>query len=223
MPLLFPLPGFRGEGRVRGPRVLSKSSQSAVYKSFEERKTVAISMSWINRWSRKLHRWGAVLIAVPLLLVICSGLLLQLKKQVAWIQPTTMRGSGETPNISMEQILRITSGHRECQVNSWQDIERLDVQPGRSLVKVQCKNRWEIQIDLRDGSMLSSAYRRSDFIESLHDGSFFGDTSKLAIFLPSGAILLGLWISGVYLWFLPIIVKRRKAKKGKRQNSLGRA
>jgi uncharacterized iron-regulated membrane protein len=180
-------------------------------------------MSWINRWSRKLHRWGAVLIAVPLLLVVCSGLLLQLKKQVPWVQPATMRGSAESPKISLEQILRIATEHPPCQVNSWQDIDRLDIQPGRSIVKVLCKNRWEIQVDLLDGNLLSSAYRRSDLIESLHDGSFFGDTSKLAIFLPSGAILLGLWFSGVYLWFLPIIVKRRKLKKGKRQSSHGTA
>lgn len=169
--------------------------------------------TWINRWSRKFHRWGAILIALPLLLVIGSGLLLQLKKQIPWVQPSTMRGTGAGPRISLERILEIAAEHPPCGVSSWSDIERLDVQPGRSLVKVQCKNRWEIQIDLHDGKLLSSAYRRSDFIESLHDGSFFGDTSKLAIFLPSGAILLFLWLSGIYLFFLPIIVRRRKARQ----------
>ncbi len=171
-------------------------------------------MSGINRWSRKLHRWGAVLIALPLLLVIGSGILLQLKKQVAWVQPPTQRGSGNgnTLDVSFEQVLAIAANHEPCGVSNWSDIDRLDVQPGRSIAKVQCKNRWEIQVDLKSGEILSSAYRRSDFIESLHDGSFFGSTSKLAIFLPSGVILLCLWFTGVYLWFLPIIVRRRKAK-----------
>ncbi len=171
----------------------------------------------INRWSRKLHRWGAVLIALPLLLVIGSGILLQLKKQVAWVQPPTLRGSGERPEISLENILAIAESHQPCGVSKWSDIDRLDVQPSRSLVKVQCKNHWEIQIDLKSGEILSSAYRRSDFIESVHDGSFFGSTSKLAIFLPSGVILLCLWFTGVYLWFLPIIVRRRKARKRRAQ------
>lgn len=169
-------------------------------------------MSILNRWSRKLHRWGAVLIALPLLLVICSGLLLQVKKQFAWVQPPTLRGSGEYPELSFDQILAVTASHPPCAVSSWQDIDRLDVQPGRSIVKVQCKNRWEIQIDLGSGKILSSAYRRSDFIESLHDGTFFGNSAKLAVFLPSGIILLFLWITGIYLWFLPIWVKRRKMR-----------
>ena len=38
---------------------------------------------------RKTHRWGAVLVAVPFLLVLVSGLLLQVKKQVPWVQPAT--------------------------------------------------------------------------------------------------------------------------------------
>lgn len=48
---------------------------------------------FLNKWTRKLHRWGALLTAVPLLLVIVTGLLLQVKKEAAWIQPPTMRGS----------------------------------------------------------------------------------------------------------------------------------
>lgn len=34
-----------------------------------------------SRWNRKLHRWGAILIALPLLVVIGSGVLLQLKQE----------------------------------------------------------------------------------------------------------------------------------------------
>ena len=104
----------------------------------------------------------------------------------------------------------------DAEVDSWQDIDRLDVRPGKGIVKVQCKNRWEIQIDLQTGEVLSSSYRRSDLIESLHDGSFFSSPAKLWIFLPSGILLLGLWITGAYLWWLPIGAKRKKKRK---QNS----
>jgi uncharacterized iron-regulated membrane protein len=170
-------------------------------------------MSWMNRWSRKLHRWGAIIIALPLVLVIASGLLLQLKKQIPWVQPTTMRGGGGDPQQSLEQLLDIARQHSMCAVAGWSDVDRIDIQPGRTLAKIQCKNRWELQIDLASGEILSSAYRRSDLIESLHDGTFFGDQAKLAVFLPVGLILLGLWMTGLYLWFLPILVKRRKARK----------
>jgi len=51
-------------------------------------------------------------------------------------------------------------------------------------------------------------YRRSDLIESLHDGSFFTDTAKLTVFLANGAVLLALWVTGMYLWGLPLVARR---------------
>ena len=60
--------------------------------------------------------------------------------------------------------------------------------------------------------MLQTAYRRSDLIESIHDGSFFaGDWTKLGLFLPSGIALLLLWLTGLWMFWLPISVKRRRA------------
>ncbi|MFK7765804.1 MAG: PepSY domain-containing protein [Mariniblastus sp.] len=168
-----------------------------------------MATAW-NRWSRKLHRWGAIITLVPLFLVIVSGLLLQVKKQVSWVQPATIRGVGKTPEIDWPQMLAATSTVPESQVNSWEDIDRIDVRPNKGVAKIQCANRWEVQVDLETGDVLTANYRRSDFIESLHDGSFFSDFAKLWIFLPNGLILLGLWFSGLYLWWLPIGAKRKK-------------
>jgi uncharacterized iron-regulated membrane protein len=171
-----------------------------------------MNISW-NRWSRKLHRWGAFIACLPLLLVISTGLLLQVKKQVDWVQPSTQTGTGQVPQLAFDRILAVCRKVPEAQIDDWQDIDRLDVRPSRGLVKVQCKNRWEIQIDFQTGDVLSSTYRRSDLIESLHDGSFFSDFAKLWLFLPNGLVLLGLWFSGMYLWWLPINAKRKKKKK----------
>ena len=173
-----------------------------------------MALSW-NRWTRKLHCWGAVIIFIPLLLVIGSGLLLQVKKHMHWIQPATTEGTSTVPEIPWQNILEATSKIPESEVHSWSDIDRVDVRPGKGIAKVQCKNRWEIQIDLATGEVLSVNYRRSDLIESLHDGSFFSDPAKLWVFLPNGLMLLGLWCSGVYLWWLPIGVKRKKRKQRK--------
>ncbi len=171
-----------------------------------------MAIAW-NRWTRKLHRWGAVLTAVPLLLVIATGLLLQVKKQVTWVQPKTETGSLQIPQVRWEQILMAVASVPAAEVGSWADIERLDVRPAKGIVKIRCQNNWEVQVDLADGNILSSNYRRSDFIESLHDGSYFSETVKLFIFLPTGILLLGLWFTGVYLWCLPVIAKRRKFKR----------
>ena len=148
-----------------------------------------------------------------MLLVIVTGLLLQVKKQVSWVQPPTESGQSrdKMPAQNWEAILNVASSVAEAEVSEWKDIDRLDVRPGKGIVKVQSSNHWELQIDLESGEVLSSKYRRSDWIEQLHDGSFFSDAAKLWVFLPNGLILLGLWTTGVWMWYLPFS-KRRKRK-----------
>ncbi len=173
-----------------------------------------MAKNW-NWWSRKFHRWGALLSAIPLLIVIVSGLLLQVKKQVAWVQPPTQRGiqSDETPLLDWEAILQACKQLEEPEITGWSSIDRIDVRPGKGICKVQSTNGWEVQLDLASGQVLSAAYRRSDLIESLHDGSFFADAAKLWVFLPNGLVLLALWITGAWLWYLPI--SRRKPLRGR--------
>jgi prepilin-type N-terminal cleavage/methylation domain-containing protein len=173
-----------------------------------------VAKNW-NWWSRKLHRWGAIISAIPLLLVILTGLLLQVKKQVPWVQPPTLSGqlSNDGFDQSWEDILNIVKTVPEAEVQGWKDIDRIDARPSKGAAKVLCKNRWEVQIDLSTGAVLSSTYRRSDLIESLHDGSFFSDSAKLWLFLPNGLMLLGLWMTGAWLWWLPLGVRLRNSAK----------
>lgn len=162
--------------------------------------------------TRRLHRWGAVVIGLPLLLVIGSGILLQVKKQVPWVQPHEERTSVSTPNVDWGIILASAKGIPEAGVTSWDDIDRVDVRPGKGILKIITKSRWEAQLALADGKVLQVAYRRSDLIETLHDGSFFGDVAKLGIFLPAGVVLFGLWLTGIYLWVLPWLTRRKRAR-----------
>ncbi len=147
--------------------------------------------------------------------MIVTGLLLQVKKELAWVQPPTQSGSGknETPAQDWASILKAVQGIEPAGVTGWKDIDRLDVRPGKGIVKVRAANHWEVQLDLQTGEVLSSTYRRSDLIESLHDGSFFQERAKLWVFLPSGLILLGLWLSGLWLWYLPLGAKKRSRQK----------
>jgi uncharacterized iron-regulated membrane protein len=161
---------------------------------------------------RKGHRWGALLVALPFLLVIVTGLLLQIKKQWSWVQPPTKRGAGKVPEVSFAVILDAARRAPEAGIASWDDIERLDVRPERGIVKVRSMSDWEVQIDFQTGEVLHVAYRRSDLIEALHDGSWFSEGAKLWVFLPSGIIVLGLWFTGLYLFFLPWWVKLRRKR-----------
>lgn len=170
-------------------------------------------MAVLPRLARRWHRFASITIAIPFIIVIVSGLLLQMKKEFTWIQPPTVEGRYTIPELSFERILEATAGVREAHVESWGDISRLDVRPAKGMLKVQCKNGVEVQLDAASGDVLQVAARRSDLIEGLHDGSFFTNTAKLWVFLPNGLIVLFLWVSGLYLWWLPGSMRRRKKKR----------
>ncbi len=101
----------------------------------------------------------------------------------------------------------------DAKIQSWREVKRIDVRPDKGLVKVTSASDWEIQIDAATGAVLHSAHRRSDFIESLHDGSFFGPAVKLGVFLPVATVMFAMWLTGLYLFVLPFLVKRRRAAK----------
>lgn len=163
----------------------------------------------MNKLNRKTHFWGSCVCAIPVLIVITTGIVLQLKKEFAWVQPPTMRGSLGNPAITFEQILNTAKTVHEAEINDWKDIDRLDVRPKKGVIKIRSKNRWEIQIDHQTGKVMQVAYRRSDLIESIHDGSFFHDKVKIGVFLPSAIVLLILWITGVYLFIITMLQKNK--------------
>ncbi|MCH2451487.1 MAG: PepSY domain-containing protein [Gracilimonas sp.] len=170
-------------------------------------------MSWHTRRDlRKIHRWGGALIALPFLLVSITGLILQVKKEVDWVQPPSQTGISTVPSISFDDILTVSKTVPESDITSWDDIDRLDVRPDKGIVKVRAVNRWEIQIDTHTAEVLQVAYRRSELLESLHDGSWFHDSAKLWVFLPSGLIVTVLWITGIYLFFLPYVAKKKNRR-----------
>lgn len=161
---------------------------------------------------RRIHYWLAIAVALPALVIFGSGVLLQVKKQVAWVQPHEQRGTGAVPAISLERVLELCRGVPEAGVQNWDDVDRVDYRPGKGMLKVTSKTRWEIQVDTGAGRVLQTAYRRSDLIESIHDGSFFHPWAKLGVFLPAGIILFFMLVTGLYLFWLPIWVNSRRKR-----------
>jgi uncharacterized iron-regulated membrane protein len=179
-------------------------------------------MNWKRFW-RKVHYWGAIVVALPLIFVIVSGLLLQVKKKVPWVQPTEMRGQGDVPTLSFQRILEVAKQVPEAKIKDWKDIDRLDVRPGKGIIKIRAESNWEIQIDHQTGKVLHVAYRRSDTIEDIHDGSLFvgkGKT-KLWIYVPFGIVMLVLWMTGIYLFILPFPAKKKRREKKELQTGTG--
>ena len=142
--------------------------------------------------------------------MVASGILLQLKKQSNWIQPNVEITSSSKP-VMLQSYLDAAISVKEANILSWDDIDRIDIRPNKGIAKIKSKNNWEIQIDIETSEIYSSNFRRSDIIETIHDGSFFSEIVKYGWFLPSGILLLVLSLTGIYMFFIPILsrIKRK--------------
>ena len=163
-----------------------------------------------SRLNRSIHKWGSIIVALPIILVIVTGILLLVRKEFAILQPPTQKGISHTPSISFEQILTSAQSIKQAQITTWNDVDRLDIRPGKGVIKVRANNSFEIQIDSQTGDVLQVAYRNSEFIESLHDGTFFEKNANLWLMLPVAVVLLLLWLTGLYLFLMPYIKRWRK-------------
>ncbi len=167
----------------------------------------------LNVLTRRVHYWVTLGIALPVAVIIGSGVLLQVKKQWTFVQPAEIRGTGTTPQVDLEAIVAAVRSVPSLRVTGWDDITRMDIRADRGLAKVTVAGDWEVQVDLGTGKVLQTAYRRSDLIETLHDGSFFlGDITKLGLFLPTGIALCVMWLTGLWMFWLPFSVRRKRRK-----------
>ena len=185
------------------------------------RRGATLPANW-KRLSRRTHYWCSIIILAPFLVILISGMILQFKKQVPWIQPATLEGSGDTPQVSFQQILDAAKTVPQAGITGWDDISRLDVRPGKGITKIRAKSNWEIQVDSATGEILQVEYRRSDTIESIHDGSYFHEKAKPWLFSLAGLGLSLLCVTGLYMFLIPFSAKRRRreaAPSGMRQRS----
>ena len=99
--------------------------------------------------NRRLHRWGAIAVALPFLVMLSSGLLLQLKKQVDFVQPPEQRGASvdSVTALSLPHVLARVQQVPEAGIRSWADIDRIDIRPAKNMMKVVSMTRWEVQLD----------------------------------------------------------------------------
>lgn len=167
-------------------------------------------MMALHTFNRKMHSWIAIVVAAPLIVVIVSGILLQVRKQVAWVQPTEQKGSKGDPTLTLERIFEIVKSTPGSGIETWKDIDRIDVRPGKGMLKVKTKADLELQLDCRTGEVLQVAQRRSDIIASLHEGAWFASWMQYGVFLPAAILLIVLWASGLFMFFRPIWLRRRR-------------
>jgi len=164
---------------------------------------------------RKIHHWGSIVIAIPLVVMIGAGIFLQLKKEIDWIQPPTQKGEASEgiPEATLVEMFEAARAVPDAGIDKWEDLERAEFKPDKGIIKFVSNTRWEVQVDTATAKVLQVSYRRSDLIENIHDGKFFADWVKLWVFLPVGIVLFVLWLTGMYMFFLPYVKKAQKNKR----------
>ncbi len=162
------------------------------------------------------HKWVGIAASLLVLLVTSTGFLLLVKKDFAWIQPPTQRGT-ERPLeqwLNMQELWEVVAARKHPSFRSLADIDRVDVRIGRALYKVRSKlDHSELQIDATAGKVLSDATRNSDWIEALHDGSLLGAWAHDYLMPAFAFSLLYLTFSGMWLWLAPILKRHRKRRR----------
>lgn len=170
----------------------------------------------IYQYFRKTHKWAGILLSVVFLNSALTGILLLEKKKYVWIQPPTLTGSqGKAEDfISTRNLVEIVLSQDSTSFRSLEDIDRIDFRPGKRVFKVLSKHNYaEIQVDAVTGEILSTAWRPSDMLEDMHDGSYYADWLHATLMPVAGGGLLLLTVSGLYLWLAAWLRKRRQQRK----------
>ncbi len=184
----------------------------------QHKKPINHTQSAVHRFVRKTHLWVAIIVALPLLLRMITGVALQVRKPVDWIQPTTEVGAVRyDPGVNQAQILAAVKSVPEMRVEGWSDVALLDYRPKKGVIKVHNHNDLETQVDAKTGEVIRTSRRWNNLIARVHDGSEWG--MRLWFFLPAALLIIYLWISGFYLAVLGTSRKLRAKRQRKARQS----
>lgn len=143
---------------------------------------------------RKWHRKVSLFILLPLIVVVASGLVLQLRNQSEWIQPKTVSAPKSEGVMNFHQLIqRLNLSEKE--------VEQVIYRPGKNNISVRLLSGEEIQVNPATGEILKRAMRRTGWLIELHQGSVLGPFGQYGIFFLTGIGLLFLIASGVMLIF----------------------
>lgn len=176
---------------------------------------------------RRLHTRIASILFVFFFISSCSGVLLGWKKHSGGLLlPESHAGVSADlgtwlPMDSLHAIA-IRTLRDSVSPDLSPELERIDARPQKGMVKfVFIDHFWGVQLDGTTGRVLHIERRRSDLIESIHDGSIVdyllgteGEPFKLAYTTVMGVSLFLLTLTGFWLWYGPKAARRRKAGAG---------
>ena len=165
------------------------------------------------RLLRLIHYWTSLPLLFTVFIIAVTGTVLALKKDFAALQPPTQAGSSPGDlRRPISDLLAAASKVPGQESIGWQDVERIDLRPADGVAKIILHSRTEIQVDVASGEVLQVGYRTSDFIETIHDFSILGSWAKYVFSFGSGLAILLMAATGVYLFLLPMIARRKRRR-----------
>lgn len=182
----------------------------------------------ILRKARSIH----ARVALPLMLLVVvsslTGIVLGWKKNVDTLQPPTQASEAVALSawLPLHQLAAVATAALAAHAahGATGDAgrlvpDRLDVQPGKGIVKVLFPGDWEVQVEGSTALVRSVARRHADWIERLHDGSIVSDGFKLVAMTALGFGLLVLATSGFWMWYGPKRLRRIRLREKRMEAS----
>lgn len=169
------------------------------------------------RFFRAAHKVAGLVGSLFLILIGITGFVLALKSVVPSIRIPTQKGTeiaspAELIHPSLAFEAAFSQGIPE--LKSVDDVDRFELHAGKNVYKIHSKEGYhEVQVDAGTAKVLSVGKRNDQFMEDVHDLSFFHPTLRETL-LPVVAVCLTLLgFSGLVIYFIPVIRRAKHKKK----------
>lgn len=167
-----------------------------------------MSFHQIRRW----HRWVSIVIALPFLVTVVTGIVLATRGFNSWVQPSYPEIKS-TLEVSFPDLLKAAQSVPAAEIKTWQDVSQIDIRPSIGNIRIRSKTtQIEIQIDGATGTVTGFGPRRFSWLVALHEGAYFGSFVRYGLFLPSAIGVFFLLCSGVILFFQSYLLKRKRMR-----------
>lgn len=160
---------------------------------------------------RTLHRWVSVITAIPVFIIVGTGILLASRGFWPWMQPEYPLPAQAEMKIGFPEMLKAVQSVPEARMQKWADVSQIDVRPKTGQIRLRSKfDHWEVQVDPGTGAVLGYGQRRVGWFTTLHQGALWGEIPRYAIFYPAAFGLLFLLLSGLVIFFKPYWMKWKR-------------
>jgi uncharacterized iron-regulated membrane protein len=144
----------------------------------------------MRNW-KKLHGYIALIITLPLIVTALTGVILQLRDQFEFIQPSPIK-TELAPNKKLLTFEAIQEKHP--------DLDQVIYKPSKGTMVVRFKDGLETHLHPQTGEALKTAMRRTNFLIDLHQGSWMGKFGQYIIHFSTGLGLCFLIVSGLIIY-----------------------